>query len=407
MDSPREWIGAAEATAMLGIKRASLYSYASRGWVRSIPAPKGRARLYAREDLERLRIRHDARAGHAPVAAAALRFGEPVLDSRITRIDDDGPHVRGLSLVAAAAANTPFEQVAAHVLGTPTEARWCPSPARARTLGRVLADLRGAARAPTIELLPLVVAAAALPPNGNPDAAAVAHELVPLAIAMLALPSLPRTRALLQDDRPLAVRVLAAHEARSDRAATIAVDRALVLLCEHELNVGTFAVRIAASAGASLHACIGAGLGALGGWRHGRASDELTALVLAAGTPRKAEAIVAARIHEGAALPGFGHALYRHADPRALVLLATARELPRPRPALRTVLAIVDAAARLGAEPPNVDCGLVALLAALGLPLASASAIFAVARMVGWLAHAVEQREAGVLLRPRARYIGD
>ena len=58
-------------------------------------------------------------------------------------------------------------------------------------------------------------------------------------------------------------------------------------------------------------------------------------------------------------------------------------------------------------EPPTVDMGLVALAVALGLARGAATALFAVGRSAGWIAHALEQRAAGFLLRPRARYIGE
>jgi citrate synthase len=58
-------------------------------------------------------------------------------------------------------------------------------------------------------------------------------------------------------------------------------------------------------------------------------------------------------------------------------------------------------------EAPNVDVGLVATAYSLGLPAGAASAVFAVARTAGWLAHAFEQREAGWVMRPRARYVGE
>ncbi|HWB76279.1 MAG TPA: citrate/2-methylcitrate synthase [Nannocystaceae bacterium] len=400
-DERNAWIGAREAVALLGIKRASLYSYASRGWVRSIPGARGRARLYAREDLERLRARHDARAGHASVAAGALRFGEPVLDSRITRIDDDGPHVRGLGLVAAANDGMRFEDVADHVLGT--RGAWALTTSRARALATVHTRVAQPADAHPLDLLPAVIAAAGLLPRTQDAWPAIARELVALATATLAR---DRAKAILGDERSIAARLLDALRGRSDRVAIAAIDAALVVLCEHELNVGTFAVRIAASADAGLHACVVAGLCALGGSRHGRASHRLAAIVDEIDRPDRAQAIVAARLHHGDALPGFGHPLYPRGDPRAQLLLARARALPRPNAALRTVLAVIDAAAELGAEPPNVDSGLVALAAALGMPLAdTSSGIFAVARIVGWVAHAIEQRDDGVLLRPRARYV--
>lgn len=59
-----------------------------------------------------------------------------------------------------------------------------------------------------------------------------------------------------------------------------------------------------------------------------------------------------------------------------------------------------------GGDSPTVDCGLVAVCLALGLPPGSAAALFAVGRAAGWVAHVLEQREQGFLLRPRARYVG-
>ena len=73
--------------AFLGIKHQTLYAYASRGLVRSVPAGAGRTRLYAHADLQRLKARHDARAGHGAVAASALRWGEPVLETAVSTID--------------------------------------------------------------------------------------------------------------------------------------------------------------------------------------------------------------------------------------------------------------------------------------------------------------------------------
>jgi citrate synthase len=98
--------------------------------------------------------------------------------------------------------------------------------------------------------------------------------------------------------------------------------------------------------------------------------------------------------------PGFGHPLYPSGDPRGVPLLAFARASSWRRP--RTICAIVDATD----AHPTVDVGLAATVAALGLPPSVASALFAVARSAGWLAHVLEQRAAGFLLRPRARYTG-
>src|SRR5438045_5287847 len=93
----QRWLDARAAAKHLGIQLRSLYAYVSRGQVRSMPAERGRARLYAVADLDRLRVRRDARSGHGAVAAGALRWGEPVLSSALTAIDQAlGPIYRGV-----------------------------------------------------------------------------------------------------------------------------------------------------------------------------------------------------------------------------------------------------------------------------------------------------------------------
>src|SRR6188768_2143380 len=92
--SPRDWLSAREASQRLDIKLATLYAYASRGLITSTSRAGQRGRLYASEDIERLRVRHLARSGHGPVAAGALRFGEPVLETSISEITALGPRYR-------------------------------------------------------------------------------------------------------------------------------------------------------------------------------------------------------------------------------------------------------------------------------------------------------------------------
>src|SRR6476659_7056172 len=108
----QRWVDARIAARHLGIAVRSLYAYVSRGQVRSVPGERGRPRLYALADVERLRVRRDARAGHGAVAAGALRWGEPVLDSAITAITPRGPAYRGGLAIDLAARAVPFENVA-------------------------------------------------------------------------------------------------------------------------------------------------------------------------------------------------------------------------------------------------------------------------------------------------------
>ena len=156
-----------------------------------------------------------------------------------------------------------------------------------------------------------------------------------------------------------------------DRRVVAAVDEALVLSADHELNASSFTARVAASAGADLYACVAAALATMSGPRHGGECDRFEALVAEAGEPRRARAVVAARMQRGDPLHGFGHRLYPAGDPRAARLRDVARALARTAPAaaratLRTIEALVDAVARAGGEPPALDAGLVAVAVAAG-----------------------------------------
>jgi citrate synthase len=249
-EESNDYLSAGAAAGMLGVKLATLYAYTSRGLVESIPGERGRARLYRRRDIDRLKARRDARAGHGPVAAAALRFGEPVLDSAITAISlDVGPIYRGHIALELARDDVPFEAVA-EILWTDRvidvltpgelEPLWCT-----RTLGLPVADLQ-----------------ALLPPQPPPLAALAA--VIPLLAALdpgrfAERPEavIPRARTLIRrmvaslalsreaDDVESAVRdslqapsiaggVAAALGADGGAAGVAALNRALVLGADHE-----------------------------------------------------------------------------------------------------------------------------------------------------------------------------
>src|SRR4051812_25702802 len=93
-DNPSELLSASAAAKLLDVKVDTLYSYVSRGLIRAVAGERHRERRYLRSGLERLRTRAEARKGHTAVAAGALRWGEPVLDSSITEIREDGPSYR-------------------------------------------------------------------------------------------------------------------------------------------------------------------------------------------------------------------------------------------------------------------------------------------------------------------------
>jgi citrate synthase len=405
------FLSGAEAAALLGIKRETLYAYTSRGLVRSEPTGRGRERRYRRDDLLRLQARRDARAGHGPVAAGALRWGEPVLESALTSLDAAGPRYRGQPAMALAASAS-FEAVAELLWSGSLPAE--PPSWRTRGLGlrtRPLAALVPPGAHP-LETLALAVPALGAADPGRSDLApeaekARARALIVRMAALAGFSSDPARARAAVGAGSVARAVLAGLGARTDAEAERAVSRALVLIADHELNASTFVVRVTASAKADLYACVGAGLAAASGRRHGGSCDRVEALVIEAARSRTgARDRVLERTRTGWALPGFGHPVYPGGDPRAPPLLRAAADLAQKNEALAALFAIIEAMHDLGGEPPSVDYGLVAIALALGLPPGSATALFVLGRAAGWVAHVLEQREAGFILRPRARYVG-
>jgi citrate synthase len=422
IDQTTDYLSAREASALLDVKLATLYAYTSRGLVRSIPGERGRARLYLRRDLERLRARRDARAGHGPVAAAALQFGEPVLDSSITEISlERGPLYRGQVAVELAEADAGFESVAELLWGS--RAPDADDRDDLRELWQTgefgvpidaLRDLLPPG-APPVAALAVVVPSLACRDPGRfaerPEAVIPrARLLIRRMAAALALgldkESVDEGVAASLGADSIARAVATSLGGRVDERSVSALNRALVLGADHELNASTFAARVAASTGADIYACVAAALASLSGPRHGGASDRVEALVAEIGEPEAAERVVHERQRRGEAVEGFGHPLYPDGDPRGAALLELARSLTPATTPVRTCLALIDAMESGGAGGASIDVGLVALGLALELPRGAAVGLFAISRCVGWVAHVLEQYEAGYLVRPRARYLG-
>jgi citrate synthase len=406
----REEMTAAEAAKYLNVKLPTLYAYVSRGHLRSL-APEGgsRARRYLRRDVEGLRARQRGAA-----AARALAWGEPVLDSAITAMTPRGPAYRGLVALDLARRGVSFE-AASELLWTGTlprvDLRWevPDDPPDFRAVARMLP--KDASRTSCAIAL---VATAGVRDRHRHDKriAAVlprARRLARLLACALALPASPARALEAWGESSIARAVLRACGVRPRERAVLAVDRWLLLSADHELNASTFAARVAASTDADLYAAALAGLAAFSGPRHGSASDRAEALVAEIGRAENAERVVRERARRGELTPGFGHHFTpynEHGDPRALIVLEEAWEIAPRNREVACVNAIVRAMELAHKPKPNVDIGIVALRAALGLPVGAAAGVFAVGRSAGWSAHVLEQYASEQLLRPRARYMG-
>jgi citrate synthase len=384
---------------LLGVKPKTVYAYASRGLLTRVPLGPGGGG-YLRADVERLKARSDARAGHGAVAAGALRWGEPVLDAAVSSIDARGPAYRGRSATELAEHGVSFER-AAELLWSgilpESVAAWLPVavPSSRGSFGSALRGVPGIAR-----LAVLVANLAAIEARDGPGDRDPARELA-RARSLIARLAAPGRRAGTVSIASALLTSLGAT--RRGREAAQALDRALVLSADHELNASTFAARIAAGAGAGLYACILAAVATLSGTRHGGQCDVVESLLDEIGAPARAARMVRDRLARGEILPGFGHPLYPAGDPRTQPLLDAARAIA-PRE-VRVVDALVGAVEDATGQKPVVDLALVALARAIGARRGSATLVFAVGRSAGWTAHILEQRAAGFILRPRARYV--
>ncbi|MEO8465530.1 MAG: citrate synthase family protein [Gammaproteobacteria bacterium] len=386
------WVSATEAVEMLGVSRATLYAYVSRGRIRSeATVGKARNRRYARDDIERLRARTDERRNPEKAAEHALHWGLPILESAITLIAEGHIYYRGRD--AAELAGTASLADVAALLWTGSAdggAQLATTAKLAGTKGRD-ADAPFVARAQATLAL-----AAAKDPLG--------YDLRPRAVAQTGwriLQALATVAANGSAREPTIDATLA--KAWGVPAAAPLLRAALILCADHELNVSTFTARCVASAGGSPYGVVIAGLAALEGVKHGGTTGRIEALWDSLRRTSDLRAALAERLRRGDRIDGFGHPLYAGGDPRASVLLAL---LPKSKNAefARALTAAVNAV--LG-EPPNVDFTLVALAKALGLPNGTALTLFALGRTMGWIGHAIEQYAHDAIIRPRAKYVGE
>ncbi len=414
-----------EACAALDVRKQTLYAYVSRGQiaVRRDAARVGRNQYSVSDVVTLLDKRRRGRA-RTTIAASTMAWGEPIVDTRISTVVRGRLYYRGHDAVRLSKTIT-LEDVARRLWqkgplhdAARLEAGFEPEAIETGN-GHASADdcddQRDDARA-TAPSFPGI-------PHGLAVASPIARAYAALALAAseglasntqgfpgmhaeaarlvgaLASGFVRFDAAAAQDARPLHRRLADAWDAAPHADL---LRQALVLLADQELTTSAFAVRVAASTGASLGACALAGLAALSGPLHGGAPARVRAFLDDArrdGIENRVKQAIDEADKTATPLSGFGHPLYPQGDPRAVSLLAA---FPVPAP-IQDIIAYVD---RHTDRKPTIDVALVALVEYCNLPNDAAFALFAIARSVGWMAHAIEQVSSGTLLRPRARYIG-
>jgi citrate synthase len=199
------------------------------------------------------------------------------------------------------------------------------------------------------------------------------------------------------------------------------LDLVLTLHADHELNASTFAARVGVATLTDLHAAIVAAVATLKGPRHGGANEDVLAMLLEIGEPARAESYIESRLGARAGLskqergdprvrvPGFGHRVYKVDDARARVLRGMAKSMAEAtgrQKLFEVAERVYDAMRARTSLPVNVDFFSAVVYDALGIPPDFCTSIFAVGRVAGWCAHALEQYADNRLIRPRADYIG-
>jgi citrate synthase len=190
-----------------------------------------------------------------------------------------------------------------------------------------------------------------------------------------------------------------------------ALEQYLIAAVDHGFNASTFTARVVTSTGADVAAAIVAALGALSGPLHGGAPDRALAGLDEIGRPDRIEAWVRDRIAHGDRIMGFGHAVYRTDDPRSLLLREVAGGLGGELVEFATAVEreVVRVLAELRPDRQlyaNVEFYAGVVMELCGIPRPMFTPTFAVARVVGWSAHVLEQARERRIIRPAARYVG-
>lgn len=196
----------------------------------------------------------------------------------------------------------------------------------------------------------------------------------------------------------------------SSTTAERALDIALILHADHELNASTFAARVTAATLADMHSAITAAIGALSGPLHGGANEAVFHILEAIDKAKADPAeYVRAMLARKEKISGFGHRVYHTEDPRATHLRKMSRDLGQASGQSKwfemseKIEQVVTKEKKLNA---NVDFYSASTYHTLGIDVDLFTPIFAVSRIGGWAAHVIEQLDDNRLIRPRAEYVG-
>jgi citrate synthase len=386
------YIDAEQAAAELGVSITTLYTYISRRGIRSQQVPGTKKRKYWRADIERIK----AGKGRAPETALAATGQQA---SKLTLLTPDGPYYCGQSAIELSETYT-LEDTAALLWNVDRDLVFgdsiATSPPELRSLYAVFEGTSVADKA--IGILPFIERA-------NPRAYDLSHKGMCRTGA-----DLVRWYAAIVAGRetmsPEPVHLQMAALCNGDNEVADLIRRVLVISADHGFGAGAYAIRAVASTGVTPYRSVLAGFAIAPGRRNvlGHRAAIVRLLAELASSPDP-QSIIARRLQEGEDLPGFRIPWpYVHGDPRAKRLIEDLKRIRGDHPVVVKALAAFEyAEAELGRYPGH---GLVNDLIAQVIGLPSREYLYPLGRCAGWVAHSIEQYEAGDVDPPLANYRG-
>ncbi|WP_323779650.1 citrate synthase [Leisingera sp.] len=380
------YLSSAEAARELGITLPTLYSYVSRGVLTSYPQAGRKSRLYDADQIAKFKVRGEI-LNNEQVTETIMHYGHPVLETQVSGIVNGQLMFRGHEVGTLARVST-AEDIADLLwagYGRSASLEWIAGELPKLESGSIEID-----RA-LVDCQSWLISRIEVDQSAFDNSRERILEVAPLiwrGAASFFFGSALTGRALHED--------IARVADLQDHAEIIRT--CLVVLADHELTASTFAARVIASTGAPIYQAISAGLAALNGARHlgeiERAYRQFKQLLDEANP----ELAIRQAQRRGDQIYGFEHTIYPTGDPRAEIILQLASTLD----ANEDFLVIKES---IGGKTLNFEGAIAMLAISLGKDWRFATALVISSRLIGLIAHCIEQYDQQKMIRPRARYL--